>query len=474
MPPPYRRVAFVFRRDLRLADNTGLRRAVEMSREVVPCFVFDPRQTDPGRNDYFSAHAFQFLLESLEDLDAQLATAGGRLYRFRGDPAAVVARLIEEAGVEAVFANRDYTPFSRERDGAIQEACAARNVPFHRSHDALLTYPGQVLTGSGTPYRVFTPFWKAARELEVPRPAAAPGPDRAFAQAEISFVAPQTIDRELLPEADRNPDLWLHGGRARGLALLDRIGGLAGYETTRDLPGLSAGDHGTSTLSPHHKLGTVSIRESFDRIRSALGVLGPGHELLRQLYWRDFFTQLAWFEPHVFGHAFHREYDGIAWEDDEELFAAWCAGRTGFPLVDAGLRQLAATGWMPNRVRMVVASFLVKDLHVDWRRGERWFARHLVDYDPAVNNGNWQWAASTGADAQPWFRIFNPWRQQQRFDPDGAYVRRWVPELGALDGKAILGLASRRPPSLSYPEPVVDHKARAVRAKELFGQARAG
>ncbi len=462
----YRRSAFVFRRDLRLADNTGLRRALEMSREVVPCFVFDPRQADPGRNDYFSAHAFQFLIESLADLDSQLSAAGGRLYRFRGEPAVVVARVIDEAGVEAVFVNRDYTPFARARDASIAEACAARNVPFHRSHDGLLTYPGQVLTGSGTPYRVFTPFWKTAREIEVPRPASDPADGGAFARAGIAGAFSPEVDLELLPESDRNPDLRLRGGRARGLARLDRIGDLATYETSRDLP---ADENGTSTLSPHHKAGTVSIRETYHRIAAALG---PDHELLRQLYWRDFFTQLAWFEPRVFGHAFHAEYDTIVWEDDDALFTAWCAGRTGFPLVDAGQRQLAATGWMPNRVRMVVASFLVKDLHVDWRRGERWFARHLVDYDPAVNNGNWQWAASTGADAQPWFRIFNPWRQQERFDPEAAYVRRWVPELAGLDAAAIHGLARHRPAGLGYPEPVVDHPARAARAKELFGWAR--
>jgi deoxyribodipyrimidine photo-lyase len=466
MPAPYRRSAFVFRRDLRLADNAGLRRAVEMSGEVLPCFVLDPRQTDSGENEYFSAHAFQFLLESLEDLDAQLAAAGGRLFRFWGEPAATVARLIEEAGVEAVFVNRDYTPFSRARDGAIQEVCAARSVPFHRSHDALLTYPGQVLTGSGTPYRVFTPFWRAAREVEVPAPSGEPPARWATAAVPLAILSPDET-RELL--ARENPELWLHGGRARGLALLDRIGDLAGYQETRDLP---ADNAGTSTLSPHHKLGTVSIRESFHRIRDALGLQGAGHELLRQLYWRDFFTQLAWFEPRVFGHAFRPEYDAVAWEDDPALFEAWCAGRTGFPLVDAGMRQLAATGWMPNRVRMVVASVLVKDLHLDWRRGERWFARHLVDYDPAVNNGNWQWAASTGADAQPYFRIFNPWRQQERFDPEAAYVRRWVPELAELEAKAIHGLDRRRPAGLDYPEPVVDHKGRAARAKELFEQAR--
>jgi deoxyribodipyrimidine photo-lyase len=211
------------------------------------------------------------------------------------------------------------------------------------------------------------------------------------------------------------------------------------------------------------------VREVYHAVVAALG---SDHELVRQLYWRDFFTQIAFFEPRVLGGAFRREYDTIEWEDDERLFAAWCAGETGFPLVEAGMRQLAATGYLPNRVRMLAASFLVKDLHVDWRRGERWFARHLLDYDPAVNNGNWQWAASTGADAQPYFRVFNPWRQQERHDPECAYVRRWVPELAGLAPAEIHALAERRPPGLYYPEQVVDHRMRAARAKGLFRRAR--
>jgi deoxyribodipyrimidine photo-lyase len=465
MTRPYRRSAFVFRRDLRLHDNTGLVRAVEASEEVLPCFVFDPAQVEPARNPYFGAPAFQVMLEALEDLDGQLAAAGGRLYRFRGEPAAVVGRLLDEHGTEAVFVNRDYTPFSEARDARIAEACAARNAPFHRSHDLLLTRPGEVKTVGGTPYRVFTPFFEAARRLEVPAPRALPRP--AFARPRIGAALPRTVYRELLPE---RRELHARGGRAEALAILEGMGRFEPYTEARDRLAPDGNAEGGATgLGPHHKYGTVSIREVH---HAAALALGPDHALLRQLYWRDFFTQLAFFEPRVFGHAFHREYDGIPWEDDDRLFEAWCAGATGFPLVDAGMRQLAATGYLPNRVRMLVASFLVKDLHVDWRRGERWFARHLLDYDPAVNNGNWQWAASTGADAQPYFRVFNPWRQQERHDPACAYVKRWVPELAGLDPAAIHGLARRRPAGLEYPEPVVDHRERAARAKELFAAAR--
>lgn len=465
MTATYRRSAFVFRRDLRLADNTALARAAATSEEVLPCFVFDPAQCDPEQNDYFSAPAFQVLLESLADLDGQLSKNEDSIYRFYGSPESVIVQLIEKHGVEAVFVNRDYTPFSRARDGRIQTACAERRVPFHRSHDLLLTHPGQVTTGSGTPYQVFTPFFRAAREVRVPAPAGVPRVR--FARPVVDEAVPRSIDRELLP---KRRELAARGGRAEALAILRDLdrdrNRFEGYERSRDDPSDASG---TTGLSLHLKLGTVSVREVFHAVVDALG---EDHELVRQLYWRDFFTQLAWFEPRVFGHAFRPAYDRIAWEDDDALFAAWCEGRTGFPFVDAGMRQLAETGFLHNRARMVVASFLVKDLHVDWRRGERWFATRLLDYDPAVNNGNWQWAASTGADAQPYFRIFNPWSQQKKHDPDCVYVKRWVPELRGLEAKAIHGLESERPSGLDYPEPVVDHKARAKRAKELFEAAR--
>lgn len=463
MTKPYQRALFVFRRDLRLADNTALHRAATLAEEVLPCFVFDPRQADPDENPYFSAHAFEFMLESLEDLDRQLRDIEGRLFLYQGEPTEVVSRLLGETEKSSdrllVAVNRDYTRFSRQRDAALQELCASRGVRFLQEDDALLLPPGRVRTGEGTPYRVFTPFWKAARAEEIPEPAGIPTVH--WAQGDDPDALSLEEARELLP-GERNPDLWVHGGRERGLAILDRIRDFADYEDSRDLP---ADEEGTTGLSAHHKFGTVSIRETYHR---ALTKLGADHELVRQLWWRDFFTQIAWHHPWVFGAAFKPVYDRIEWQDDPELLDAWREGRTGFPIVDAGMRQLAATGWMHNRARMITASFLVKDLHVDWREGERHFARLLVDYDPAVNNGSWQWAASTGADAQPYFRVFNPWRQQERFDPECVYVTRWVPELQDLDARQIHRLASERPDGLDYPEPIVDHKERAAHAKEMF------
>lgn len=472
MAEPYRTSLFLFRRDLRLDDNSGLLEALELSERVLPAFVFDPRQ-QPDANDYFSPPAFQFLVESLADLDRQLADHDARLYRFRGLPHEVIDRLAAEhgddLGLDAVFVNRDYTPFSQRRDGRIQELCAERGLHFHPVSDLLLHEPGEVLTGSGDPYRVFTPFYRAARKREIPEPRGLVS--ASFFTGDLASAHSSELDDELLSKAGGPGErLHVHGGRARALEIFDRLADFRDYETRRDLPA----EDGTTSLSAHHKFGTVSVREVVAALRGALG--SRAEPLIRELHWRDFFTQLAWFQPHVFGGAFQRDFEAVEWDQGERAdarFDAWCRGETGFPIVDAGMRQLAGSGWMHNRVRMITASFLTKDLHLDWRRGERWFARHLVDYDPCVNNGNWQWAASTGADAQPWFRIFNPWSQQERFDPDGVYVRRWLPELEDVEPRDLHRLHERRPPGLEdYPEPIVDHKEEREEALERFRAVR--
>ncbi len=216
---------------------------------------------------------------------------------------------------------------------------------------------------------------------------------------------------------------------------------------------------------PHNKFGTVSIREVFHLVKKELS---QNHPLIRQLYWRDFFTTIAWCYPHMFGHAFQRKFDQLPWNTSNADFKRWCAGMTGFPLVDAGMRQLNQTGFMHNRARLIVGSFLVKDLHIDWQWGEKYFAQHLIDYDPAVNNGNWQWIASTGCDHQPYFRIFNPWLQQKKFDPDCVYIKRWVPELRNKDPKIIHTWYNQKHPANGYPVPMLDHAKESIVTKELY------
>ncbi|HMA53839.1 MAG TPA: deoxyribodipyrimidine photo-lyase [Acidobacteriota bacterium] len=451
---------FIFRRDLRLADNTGLIAALRDSERVFPCFIFDPRQT--GRHPYKSDNALQFMTASLRELDRELRAHGSHLYLFQGKAEKVVSDLIRSEGLDAVSVNRDYTPFSRRRDRAIEDACRERNAAFASHGDSLLHEPEEVAKADGSPYTVFTPFFNASRKLDV-RPAQHKPPANYHVRRLPSEAGEAVYGRVLKTRNDR---LFRQGGRSEALRILRKIDRFRDYEKTRDLPALD----GTTGLAAHAKFGTISIREFHRAVREGLG---PGHPLLRQLYWRDFFTHVAVHFERVFGRPFHAEYERLAWRDDPRGLRRWQEGTTGFPLVDAGMRQLTATGFMHNRARLVCASFLVKDLHIDWREGERYFATKLEDYDPCVNNGNWQWAASTGCDAAPYFRIFNPWLQQKRYDPEAAYIKRWVPELAGAAPDLIhrLDRLEGRPPG-GYPSPIVDHAVESIRALALYRRAK--
>lgn len=441
----YDRGVVIFRRDLRLVDNTAFCKAAKNSKQVIPIFVFDKRQVGSA-NPYRSQRAVQFMVESLEDLDEQLNKQGGCLHALRGNPSEVLAEVIEELGIDAVFLNEDVTPFSRERDEELRAACEEAGVHFVSCHDLFLTRPGSVRTQQGTPYQVFTPFMRAASEFSVPRPSQPQQVELFTGEVPCAWRA----FRESLVEDEL--ELFVHGGRAQGLELLNGLSELGDYVDTRNVPSV----RGTSGLSAHHKFGTVSVRETYYRVRELFGV---SHKLISELYWRDFYSHLVFDYPELLTEkvAFKKKYRGAVWREDDEQFRAWCTGLTGYPLVDAGMRELNNTGYMHNRVRMVVASFLCKDLRLDWRLGERYFAKQLTDYDPAVNNGSWQWAASTGCDAQPYFRIFNPVSQQKKYDPDAKYIKKWVPELRDLSAKQIHTLVDNPSSLVDYPSPIVDH-----------------
>lgn len=457
MTPHFRRSLFIFRRDLRIEDNTGLRAAMDSSEEVMACFIFDPVLADRERLG-FNPHAFQFLLESLDDLSEQLRSGAGRLYLFYGTAEDVVSRLNGKLGIDAVFVNHDYTPFSRRRDEAIKSACIGSGVKFMQFHDCLLHEPGSVLTKQGRPYLVFSQFFRAGSGREVPLPTQLPRTN--FYTGEPGIDEFHSFET-LLPY--RNMRLFSRGGRRNALRILGDLSDFERYGTERDYPFIP----GTTALSAHNKLGTISIREFYHSVRDELG---EDHPLLRQLYWRDFFTHTAYHFPDVFSQSFKEKFRSIHWDYDSPYFHAWCTGKTGFPIVDAGMRQLNETGFMHNRVRMITASFLVKDLHMDWYLGERYFASRLVDYDPCVNNGNWQWSASTGADSQPYFRILNPWLQQRKYDPECEYVRQWVPELREMSAAEIHGLEKNEPPASSgYPPAMADHKTERERTLAVFG-----
>jgi deoxyribodipyrimidine photo-lyase len=455
------RALMLFRRDLRLTDNSALNAALQRHSEVLPCFIFNPAQVNA--HPYRSSNGLRFMIESLEELASSIALADGEFGFGYGETLDVLSRVLREEGISDLYLNKDYTPFSRARDKSIADLCQELGVRFHSLSDALLVEPSQFGKPDGGAYTVYTPFAKrAAQHEEVRRPFSTP-PDGKFVKPTSAILKPNP--REFWPP-EGAPSRRSLGGRSRGLQILDSIAQFSDYQNTRDFPSLDA----TTILSPHNKFGTLSIREVYWRIADAFGT---AHTLIRELYWRDFFTHIAWHFPHVFGGAFHSRLNTIQWENNEEFFERWCQGKTGFPIVDAGMRELVNTGFMHNRVRMIVASFLTKDLLVDWRKGEAFFAQHLTEYDPSVNNGSWQWAASTGCDAQPYFRIFNPWLQQAKFDPEALYIKRWIPELSGLQSKAIHNWQEGNPGTKSalYPQPIVDHAAQKILALSLFKSA---
>jgi deoxyribodipyrimidine photo-lyase len=457
MVKKYLKSLFIFRRDLRLYDNSGLIKALAESKSVIPCFIFDPKQVGE-KNTYRSQNAIQFMVESLQDLNEQLEKHNGTLFLFYGDPHQIVKDLIKEEEIDAVFCNRDYTPFSIKRDEAIKHVCATHNVAFEQTNDLLLHQPEDVKTGSGTPYSVFTAFYKNAHKIPIAEPRSIKDPS--FYTHKIKNSSHSSIYKKIMTE--ENTALAVRGGTTRGLHILKNLAHQEHYSKERDFPALDS----TSHLSSHLKFGTLSIRQVYHSMGKTLGYT---HPLLRQLFWRDFFTHVAYHSSFVFGSAYHEKYNAITWENNRSKFNAWREGLTGFPIVDAGMRQLNTTGFMHNRVRMIVASFLVKDLHIDWQWGEQYFAQQLVDYDPCVNNGNWQWAASTGCDAQPYFRIFNPWLQQQKFDPDCIYIKKWVPELQGIPAKIIHALHKQDGAQpKGYPRPICDHAQESALAKKIY------
>lgn len=442
---------FIFRRDLRLYDNTALHEALRLSEQVITCFIFDPRQIAP--HPYQSRPGLQFMLQSIDDLQQQLQSAGGNLALYRALPEQIVKQLVEQQRIQAVFINDDYTPFSLQRDNQLAAVCKQIGITLHTFPDILLSEPEQALKKDKTAYKVFTAFYNNVRQFPVALP-------QALNKMNFLAIASDTaVDQLNIPRTET----VIKGGRNQALSILDRLGDYADYQNTRDFPALNA----TTKLSGYLKFGSCSVREVYYAVTEQLG---SEHPLVRQLYWRDFFTHIAYYYPQVFGRAFLEKFANLHWDNNSAYFQAWCNGKTGFPIVDAGMRELNATGYMHNRVRMIVASFLVKDLHIDWRWGERYFAQNLVDYDPCVNNGNWQWAASTGCDAQPYFRIFNPWLQQLKFDSDCRYIYRWLPELQIFPPK-IVHQWDKKYCTCSYPAPIVDHGLESQLSKVRFKEA---
>ena len=472
-----------FRRDLRVDDHAALHHALLSSRRVVGVFVFD---TDILAGLPSDDRRVQFLLDSVGELDARLHAMGGYLIVRHGRAAQVIPALAAELDAESVFANRDYEPQAIARDRAVQDALRAAGRSLQTFKDQVIFQQDEVLTLAGGPYSVFTPYRNAwlkrlAREPEALRPYETAPHAGALAPPPADHVLPSLADLGFVPNAAP----IVHPGMTGAEALLAQFGQrLARYDHDRDYPALDA----TSRLSIHLRFGTLSVRRLVAMLqeRIADGSGGPGAPVwLSELIWREFYMMILARHPRVVTQSFKAAFDAVAWDegpDADALFDAWCAGRTGYPLVDAAMLQLERTGFMHNRLRMVTASFLTKDLGIDWRRGERWFALKLNDYELASNNGGWQWAASTGCDAQPWFRIFNPVTQSKRFDPDGAFIRQYLPQLAGLSGAAIHAPWLAKPEVLQkagvvlgkdYPAPVVDHEDAREKTLARFQAIRA-
>ena len=451
----YANSLLIFRRDLRLHDNHALNAALRQSQNVFPCFILDKTLLDQIGSNLPRA---QYLLNALQELDAALREHGSQLHVIYSNPVDAIKQLQNNFKAEAVFFHRDISPYAIRRDTALQVHCEKYGMAYHVINDIALHPPQQTLKADGTPYTVFTPFFRRAFMLPVERPQ----------KLVAKNIAQQTSEKTSLSSAMQVASLSIHqttSPNAQAKKALQHLTHLQDYENTRDIPA----EFGTSRLSAALRFGIISSREAWWAITNTLG---NEHPLLRQLYWRDFFFSIGLYFPRVFTSCFHQQYNHIVWPDKKDWVAAWKTSRTGFPIVDAGLSELRETGYMHNRVRMIVALFLVKDLHCNWQIGEKHFASELVDYDPCINNGNWQWAASTGCDAQPYFRIFNPTTQQQKFDADCVYIKRWLPELANIPAKTLHNLFKLDEALPGYVKPIIDHSAQTQIAKQLFEDVR--
>lgn len=450
---------FIFRRDFRIIDNNGLNLLNEKCKNIYTVFIFTPEQVGSG-NKYKSDNSVQFMIESLHDLESQISKSGGDLYTFYGYNDKVVADCINFLNIDIICFNLDITPYAQERDSKIIALCERFNTYVICDHDYYLHQPGTILNGSGQPYQKFTPYYEEAKKIKVDLPAG----KRHLSLRKSGTHIPNkiTLEQALKKFTRVNPDILVHGGRTEAIKTLRiAVRTQCNYSTTHNEL-----DKQTTQLSAYLKFGCISIREAHKALHSKT-------DIIRQLYWRDFYANILYSFPKVLGHALKPKYNKIHWHNNSNWFKKWCDGETGFPIVDAGMRQLNATGYMHNRARLIVASFLIKTLLINWKKGEEYFASKLTDYDVASNNGNWQWTASTGADSQPFFRIFNPWRQTEEYDPDCKYIKKWIPELKDIPVKDIIKWNTEyiKHKNEKYPKPICVYEEQKDKIIKMYKDA---
>jgi deoxyribodipyrimidine photo-lyase len=467
-----KRVIHWFRRDLRITDNTALTAAVASGEEVIPIYIASNWQvlhqwTGPIRQE--------FLCGCLGSLSKNLEAIGGRLIIRRGDAVAELEKLAAETGATEIFANRDPDPFGRAVEARLETMCRQQGITLSLHKDACVHECDEVLTGQGTIFRVFTPYSKAWFAQPKPEPTGAI--KKLLTPSDIaSLPLPQLSDWGLVSAGASLPEPGERAARERLKKFL--AGPIATYGERRDLMGVE----GTSRVSQDLRFGLISPRQIYSAGKRVEETLPPDGrksvmKFLAEIVWREFYMQLLWNYPELLEHEFNKTWRGMEWPglpETPDSFDRWCAGMTGFPIVDAAMRELAATGWMHNRSRMITAMFLTKDLHLDWRLGEAFFMSVLVDGEIASNNGGWQWSAGTGADAAPYFRIQNPWSQTKRYDPEGLYIRKWVPELANVSNASLIDPpVDGRPIAPGYPLPMLDHSTERDRTLDLFARHKA-
>ena len=458
-----------FRRDLRIADNTALCRAAKPGLPVVPAYILSDWR---GVHSWTGPNRQHFLCGSLESLAKNLETLEGRLIIRQGKAVDELRKLIKESRAVAVHFNADPDPFGKSVENAVRALCAELGVECHAHADSTLHGPDEVLTLSALPYRVYTPYSRNWLGLPKPSPLAKPPALRTPAGIKslpLPTVAAWGLEipaTQIVTPGERS---------ARERLKLAIAGKIQNYAAQRDFPAES----GTSRISQDLRFGLVSIRTVYAEVIKARAATDVADKagidvFIKELAWREFYFAILHHYPNVLDEEFNADWRGLPWDEPDERFEAWKEGKTGFPIVDAGMRELKATGFMHNRLRMITAMFLTKDLHIDWKQGESWFMQNLVDGEIASNNGGWQWSAGTGADAAPYFRIQNPWSQSARYDPDGHYIRKWLPELAKIHPSRLHEAPKDgRPIAPDYPLPCLDHKTERERTLAIFKSHRA-
>ncbi len=448
---------FIFRRDYRTDDNIGFIECLKASDSVLPIFIFTPEQSNKKENKYFSDNSFQFLVESLKELDSELPN--GLLF-FQEENVKVLKEIKKHFDYNAIYCNRDYTPYAIHRDDEIRKYCDNENIDFHNEFEDYLLMPmGTFLKNDGNPYTKYTPFKNNAYKFNFPKPIKCNATllKKCISNKNIKSSSKYIANNEDIQKLYiENPNIIYHGGRKEGLKHLSKMNDFKNYENERNVLSKQ-----TTLLSAFINFGCVSIRECFWTIADKLN---KKHGLNNQLLWREFWYYIGFYFPHVINFKGNNkpmwpEYEKIDWKNSKKVFEAWCIGKTGFPAVDAGMRELNTTGYMHNRARLITSGVLVKNFGIDWKWGETYFSQKLVDINAPVNNGNWQWSASTGENKGEYYRIMNPWTQSEKFDKNAEYIKKWIPELKDVPPKDIhnWGECYTKYKDIDYPKPIVTY-----------------